>query len=181
MDEGVLPADDVAVRPPPLPERMVGLGDEDVRKPFVPSRVTWSSFRRSRSNASEPFEPLISQLKRVLAAGGEARRLDRPDRAVLELDDRLERVVDLAARHGTCAVEAETAGDLADEVAREVDHVRAEVAERAGAGRVLVEPPRLRRRRRPTPAGSGRGSGGSRPSSPASIISRASRTAGTKR
>src|SRR4051812_6249590 len=28
VDEGVLPADHVALRPPPLPERVVGLGDE---------------------------------------------------------------------------------------------------------------------------------------------------------
>ena len=32
----------------------------------------------------------------VLAAGGEAARLDRADGAALELGDRLERVVDLA-------------------------------------------------------------------------------------
>ena len=41
-----------------------------------------------------------------------------------------------------CVV-AETGDDLADQVAREVDHVRAEVAERAGAGERRVEPPDL--------------------------------------
>ena len=40
-------------------------------------------------------------------------------------------------------VDAATDGDLADEVPGEVDHVRAEVAERPGAGGVAVEPPRL--------------------------------------
>ena len=53
------------------------------------------------SKASEPFEPLISHWKRVAAAEREPRRLDRPDRAVLELDRRLDRVVDLPARAGT--------------------------------------------------------------------------------
>ena len=36
-----------------------------MRKPFVPS-LCWSSLRRSRSKASEPFEPLISQLNAFL-------------------------------------------------------------------------------------------------------------------
>ena len=36
-----------------------------VRKPFVPSECS-SSLRRSRSKASEPFEPLISQVKAFL-------------------------------------------------------------------------------------------------------------------
>ena len=33
-----------------------------MRNPSLPALI-WSSFRRSRSKASEPFEPLISQLK----------------------------------------------------------------------------------------------------------------------
>ena len=32
VDEGVLPADDVAVRPPVLPERVMGLGDQHLVK-----------------------------------------------------------------------------------------------------------------------------------------------------
>ena len=32
VDEGVLPADDVAVRPPMLPEGVIRLGDEDIGK-----------------------------------------------------------------------------------------------------------------------------------------------------
>ena len=43
-----------------------------MRNPFVPS-LHWSSFSRSRSNASEPLEPLISQLNAFLRPG--AKRL----------------------------------------------------------------------------------------------------------
>ncbi len=39
-----------------------------VLKPLVPS-LTCSSLSRSRSNASEPFDPLISQLKAFLRPG----------------------------------------------------------------------------------------------------------------
>ena len=62
VDEGVLPADDVPVRPPPLPEGVVCLADEDRAEPIRRRRECWSSLSRSRSKASDPFEPLISQL-----------------------------------------------------------------------------------------------------------------------
>ena len=84
-------------------------------------------------------------LERVAAAVREARRLERADRAVRELDRGLDRVVDLAARQERVR-EAGDGLDLAVEEAREVDDVRHQVAERAGAGRVGVEAPRVERR-----------------------------------
>ena len=84
----------------------------------------------------------------VLAAEREPRRLVGADRAVLELDRRLEGVVDVDGAAGPLLDErpqdAVDGARLAGEVARLVDHVRAEVAEGAGAGDLLVEPPDLR-------------------------------------
>src|SRR5205085_223804 len=71
---------------------------------------------------------------------GEAGGLERADAAALELDRRDEVIVDRAAGHDRAHV-GRHGDDLADEVAREVDHVRAEVAERAGPGLRGVEAP----------------------------------------
>ena len=88
----------------------------------------------------EPFEPLIST-----ASGSwgprELRRLDRPDRAVLELDRRLERVVDLDAP-GMNVAGRRSPKRCRRRGSREVDDVRSEIAERSGAGDGLVEAPR---------------------------------------
>ena len=97
------------------------------------------------SKASEPFEPLISHWNALRRPSAKPRRLDRADRAGLELDRGLDRVVDLAT--GEEGVdERRDGGDLADEEAGEVDHVGAEVAERARARRGGVEAPRVERR-----------------------------------
>src|SRR5439155_3162807 len=84
-------------------------------------------------------------LKRVAPSEREARRLDRPDRAAFELDSRLDRVVDPSTAH-ECLHDAGDRAELADEVAREVDHVRAEIAERAGSRLIRIEAPRVERR-----------------------------------
>src|SRR6266542_3951567 len=84
-------------------------------------------------------------LKRVAPSEREARRLDRADRAALELDGRLDRVVDPAPAHERLH-EAGNRAELADEVAREVDYVRAEIAERTGARLIGIEAPRVERR-----------------------------------
>ncbi len=76
----------------------------------------------------------------VLPAGAEARSLHRADRAVREPHDRLDRVVDVAAGDERLR-DRRHLFDLADQVAREVDHVRAEVAERARPREVLLEAP----------------------------------------
>src|SRR5262249_43178397 len=88
------------------------------------------------------FRAVDLPLERVPAAEREPRRLERPDGARLELDGRLDRVVDLPAGDEG-AQEAGDRSDLADEVAGEVDDVRGEVAERAGAGRRAVEAPEV--------------------------------------
>ncbi len=84
-------------------------------------------------------------LKRVAPSEREARRLDRPDHTALELDSRLDRVVNPAIAH-ECLHDPGDRTDLADEVAREVDHVRTEIAERAGSRLVRIEAPRVERR-----------------------------------
>ena len=165
VHERVLPADRVPLRPPVLPERVVGLGDQHRAEARRCRSECCSSLRRSRSNASEPFEPLISHWNAFL----------RPSRSAWPRSCRRRRprtrtaasTASSTSRPGwNVASSAATVVDLADEVAREVDHVRAEVAERARAGERLVEAPDLGRRSCPTPAGSGRGSGGSRRARP---------------
>ena len=65
----------------------------------------------------------------VLPPSREPRRLDRSDRAAGEAHDCLERVVDFAPGEER-AGRGRHRADLSDEIAREVDHVRAEVAQR---------------------------------------------------
>ena len=65
-----------------------------------------------------------------------------------KLDHGLEGVVHLAARHERRERRRDR-GDLADEVARQVDHVRAEVTERARARLVAAEAPGVGGRRAP--------------------------------
>ena len=84
-------------------------------------------------------------LERVASAEREPCRLDRADRAARELDGRLDRVVDFPAGQERLR-EAGDSVDLAREKAREVDHMRAQVAERPGTGLVRLEPPRVERR-----------------------------------
>ena len=95
----------------------------------------------------------------VLAAGGEARALDRAERAVREAHERERGVVDgdpalllRVLRQRTLLDEGlERAGDLGDlgarDVAAEVERVRQDVAERARARLLLAEAPVERQRR----------------------------------
>ena len=94
-----------------------------------------NSFSRSRSKASEPFEPLISQLSAFFrpAAKRDASIVPTapPSKSTTasNASSTSRPGEERARRRGD-------GGDLADEVAREVDHVRAEIAERTGARRV---------------------------------------------
>ncbi len=118
-----------------------------MRKPFVPSECC-SSFSRSRSKASEPFVPLISQLNAFLRPAAKRVASIVPRRR--SSNSTTASNASSTSRPGmNVRVEAETGVDLADEIAREVDHVRAEVAERARARFVLVEAPGVVRRRPP--------------------------------
>ena len=78
---------------------------------------------------------------------------------------------------------ADTAADLADEEAREVDHVGTEIAERARAGRPGVEPPHALERRVDDPLLQVAAAEVMDLAELAGLdqVSRASRTAGTKR
>ena len=110
--------------------------------------MTSSSFGPLGVEDDRPLRAVDLPAHLVLAPEREPRRLVRPDRAVLELDGGLEGVVDVDGPAGPLLDErpqdpVDGAG-LADEVAGLVDHVRAEVAEGAGAGDLLVEPPDLR-------------------------------------
>src|SRR5205823_10415792 len=69
-------------------------------------------------------------LEGVAPAERETSRLDRADGAAVEVDGDLERVVDLPPRNEG-ANEPRDARDLTGEEAREIDDVRAQVAERA--------------------------------------------------
>ena len=93
------------------------------------------------SNASEPFEPLISHWKALRRPRANLVASIVPTAPFSNVDRRLERVVDLAVRHEGVD-EPRDRRDLADEEAREVDHVRAEVAERARSRLLGLEAPR---------------------------------------
>ena len=96
------------------------------------ARKTCSSFNRSMSKASDPLEPLISHWKALRRPRASLVASIVPTVPLLELDRRLERVVHAAAREEGVD-EPRDRRDLADEEAREVDDVRAEIAERARA------------------------------------------------
>src|SRR5207342_1253883 len=105
--------------PPPAPERVVGLGDEARAEPVV-ARADLELVQPLEVEGQRALRAVDLPAERVLPARGEPCRLDRADRAVLEPDGGLERVVDLPAgleRRG----ERRDGVDLADEVAREVD------------------------------------------------------------
>src|SRR4051812_7943275 len=100
VDERVLPADHVPLRPPVLPEGMVGLGDEhraEALRELSGRRVRVVDLELVEAldvEAQRALGAVDLELERVLAPAGEARRLDRADRAVGEVDHRLDGVVD---------------------------------------------------------------------------------------
>ena len=71
-----------------------------VRKPCAVPRREWtcSSLSRSRSKASEPLEPLISHVKAFLRPGQKREASIVPTAPFSNATDRLDRVVDVAAR-----------------------------------------------------------------------------------
>src|SRR5437879_9995095 len=147
VHEGISPADDVPGRPPEIHERMVRLRHEHrpeaaraalaVEKDLQLVQALHVEVERAAGAVDLP-------LKRVAPSEREASRLDRPDGAALELDGRLDRVVDPATAH-ECLHDAGDRAELADEVAREVDYVRTEITERAGSRLVRIEAPRVER------------------------------------
>ena len=104
MHEGVLPADDVARGGHQCSQKGWSASETStVRKPCAcapgvePSKCTCSSFRRSRSKAIEPLEPLISQRKAFLRPVAKRVASIVPTAPLSKRDQRLDGVVDLAA------------------------------------------------------------------------------------
>ena len=78
------------------------------------------------SNASEPFEPLISHWNALRRPSARRVALDRAHRAVLELDGGLEHVVNRPSLDERLH-EPRDRGDLTVQEPAEVDHVSADV------------------------------------------------------
>src|SRR4051812_39964575 len=100
VDERVSPADDVSGRPPVLDERMVGLRDEHAPEAAGSVAVGTEDLQLVEALHVEGERPLGGvdlPLACVAPAERQPRRLDGADGAVLELDRRLDGVVDLAA------------------------------------------------------------------------------------
>src|SRR3954447_18213269 len=148
VHERLAPADDVAGRPPVLPERVVRLRDEHGLEAARAVAVGAEDLKLVQSLHVERERSLRAvdlPLERVPAAEREPRRLDRADRAALELDRGLDGVVHAPSRQERLD-EAGDGRDLACEKAREVDDVSAEVAERARTRLVRLEAPRVEAR-----------------------------------
>ena len=97
------------------------------------------------SNASDAFEPLISHWNALRRPSASRVASIVPTAPFSNVDRGLDRVVDLAAGEERLD-ERRHRRDLADEGPRQVDDVRAEVAERARARLVGVEAPGVERR-----------------------------------
>src|SRR6059058_5881688 len=141
VHEGISPADDVPRRPPEIHERMVRLRHEhrpEAARAVVAFEKDLQLVHALHVEAERAAGAVDLPLERVAPSERETRRLDRPDRAALELDGGLDRVVDLTTAHERLH-ETGNGTELADEVARQVDHVRAEIAERAGSRLVRIE------------------------------------------
>jgi hypothetical protein len=122
---------------------MIRLGDEHGLEPARPVAVGAEDLQLVQPLHVEGERGLLAvdlPLERVPPAERKPGRLDRPDRRVLELDCRLDRVVDLATRQKRLH-ERRHRRDISDQVPREVDHVRAQIAERTGSRLAGMEAP----------------------------------------
>src|SRR5438270_4082376 len=97
VHEGVLPADDVPLWPPVRPEGVVRLGDKHIGEALrLAPRIGPEDLKLVEALQVEfdgPLRPVDLEYFVVLASRGEARSLQRADRAVLELHYSLECVV----------------------------------------------------------------------------------------
>src|SRR6266852_376688 len=100
-----------------------------------PGRCTWSSFNRSRSNEIEPFEPLISNVIPFL------RPRQKRDASMVPTAPPSNSTTDSKASSTSTVPPGLFWMKVL--VAREIDHVGAEVAQGAGAGDLAVQPPYL--------------------------------------
>src|SRR5947209_2603631 len=101
VHEGVLPPDDVTLRPPPFQEWVVSLGDQHLSEPLsVGARggvdeVDLELIQPLEVERDRALGPVDLEAERVPPPAAETRRLERPDRPAFELDRRLERIVDV--------------------------------------------------------------------------------------
>ncbi len=156
VDEGVLVADDVAGGPPHADIGVVALRHEDLTESTrIPGRLLLGEedlelvqalhVERKRAFLAVDLDGVV-----IAAPVGEARSLQRTDRAIFKRHGGGEGVVHrnrtLAAVCRLALVgEGRRGGadgrQLADEEPRQIDDVRAEVANRAGSRLPSVEPP----------------------------------------
>src|SRR4051812_35708184 len=139
--------------PPRLNIRVFRVGGEDGAKPrvFALFDVELELVHALEIEANAAFAAVDLERVVVFTTGGKARGFDAAERAVGEADVRVSGVVDvddagaLAVRQRALADERleKTAhlGDLAHQVAAQIERVRADVTERARAGARLLEPP----------------------------------------
>src|SRR6266550_1512404 len=102
VHEGVSPADDVPRRPPEIHEGMVRLRHEhrpEAARAVLAVEKDLQLVHSLHVEVERATGAVDLPLKRVAPSEREARRLDRADRAALELDGRLDRVVDLSIAH----------------------------------------------------------------------------------
>ena len=173
MGEAVLVADDVARRPPGRHVRVVRLGDQDPGEALLgagrPGVVELQLVEPLEVEGERAQRAVDLDPQAVLAAGGEAGGLVRGDRAAVQPGQEQRGVVDRDrprwARHRCPTADAlsplelgrqrplrdERLGQRADpgdalagDVLGQVDDVRADVAQRARAGHLPLQPPHQR-------------------------------------
>ena len=158
--ERVLPTDDVSVRPPVFPERVVCFGYQYIVEALRLARLVVDP---EHLELVEAFEVEADAAKLavdlydlvILAAGRKARRFERSQSSVGEFHGGNEGIVDVdlgvagAIRQGPFVDErarrGADAGNVAHQVVRQVDDVRAQVAQCSATGVLLVESPDSRR------------------------------------
>src|SRR3954451_21624731 len=99
VHERIPPSDYVPGWPPEIHERMARLGYEDrpeAARAFFAVEEDLQFVHAFHVEVEGPARAVDLPLKRISPSEREARRLDRPDCAALELDGRLDRVVDPA-------------------------------------------------------------------------------------
>ena len=127
VHERLAPADDVARAATSAPRRGGSASETStVRKPRArspSSRKTWSSFMRSMSNASEPFVPFTSHWNAFRRPS--ASRVASIVPTAPSSNSTAASTASSTSRPGTnVRDQAADRRDLADEVPREIDHVR---------------------------------------------------------
>src|SRR5437879_11697114 len=100
--EGIAPPKDVSRRPPEVHERMVRLRNEhrpEAARAVLAVEKDLQLVHALHVEGERAAGAVDLPLKRVAPSEREARRLACSDRAALELDSRLDRVVDPATAH----------------------------------------------------------------------------------